>query len=268
MQVYSGYLTVVKVQYYLMLGLIVALLATGCGSPRPTATETLPATQLPLPTLPPAPTPLPQPTETPAPRISAVCTPLADHRIADLLLLYLTQPFIPPQGANRETGHHGLDFAYYHGGPTGGHIDGTVIESVLDAQVAGLGFNAVYGYYLVTETPAQQLPAQLIELYEMQPDQSLYVLYGHMQADAPFALGQPVGCGEFVGRVGDSGSRLFLTDPHLHIETRVGLSGQQLSEMDYYVAEASEAQQAEYIRWRTSDDFRLADPTYLLEYQP
>src|SRR5690606_25011668 len=104
------------------------------------------------------------------------------------------------------------------------------------------------------------------ELYQIQADQSLYVLYGHMQLEAPFALGKPLECGELVGHVGESGSRLFLTDPHLHIETRVGRSGQQLNAMAYYLADTTEEERQEYLRWRTSQDFRLENPSLLLNY--
>lgn len=163
MSMQKGYdLRQVRRQYYLIAGLIAVLLLGACGgrSPEPAPTlEVVPtATAVPAPTSEPQPTP----TET-AIALSPICSPLAEHEIATLLSLYLTQPFIPPQGANKETGHHGLDFAYYSGGPTGGHINGTPIQSMLDGVVAGMGYNAVYGYYLITETPFALLPAELAE---------------------------------------------------------------------------------------------------------
>lgn len=266
MSMQKGYdLRQVRRQYYLIAGLIAVLLLGACGgrSPEPAPTlEVVPtATAVPAPTSEPQPTP----TET-AIALSPICSPLAEHEIATLLSLYLTQPFIPPQGANKETGHHGLDFAYYSGGPTGGHINGTPIQSMLDGVVAGMGYNAVYGYYLITETPFALLPAELAEHYEAGADESLYMLYGHMQQPAPLAQGDTVTCGQVVSYVGNSGSQQFSSDPHLHIETRVGAAGQRLAETAYYTADATEAQKAEYLRWRTSDEFRLMDPTILLVY--
>lgn len=257
-------------QYYLMLGVIVSVWATGCSAarPKPVATEAE-LTAPPAATLAPALTPEPALSPTDAPvALSSICSPLAEHPISTLLSLYLTQPFIPPQGANKETGHHGLDFAYYHGGPTGGHIEGTPIQSVLDAVVVGSGYNAVYGYYVITETPFASLPAALAEHYEAAEGESLYLLYGHMQQAAPFALGDAVQCAGALGHVGNSGSQQFSSDPHLHLETRVGLAGQQLAEMAFYTSDVTDAQREEYVRWRTSDDFRLVDPRILLEFQP
>ncbi|MBX3047485.1 MAG: M23 family metallopeptidase [Anaerolineales bacterium] len=253
-------------QYYLIAGSIAVLLLGACGGRSPEPAPTLEATAPPA-TAAPTPTSEPQPTPTEtAITQSPICSPLAGHEIATLLSLYLTQPFIPPQGANKETGHHGLDFAYYSGGPTGGHINGTPIQSMLDGVVAGMGYNAVYGYYLIIETPFVLLPAELAEHYEAGADESLYMLYGHMQAAAPFAIGDVLACGQVVGQVGDSGSQQFTSDPHLHIETRVGAAGVRLAEMAYYTADVTEAQTAEYLRWRTSDEFRLMDPTILLVY--
>lgn len=264
MLIRCSYREVVRWQYYLMLGTIVCLLATGCGVTRPDPADVEPAPGLPpveLATL----APEPAPTETP-PQLSPICSPLAEHVISTLLDLYLTQPFILPLGANKETGHHGLDFAYYHGGPSGGHINGTPIQSVLDAVVVGMGYNAVYGYYVITETPFAYLPAELADLYEANTNESLYLLYAHMQSPALQGLEEQVQCAAVLGQVGDSGSRQFLTDPHLHLETRVGAAGQRLTPMAFYVADATEMQREEYMRWRTGDDFRLVDPTILLMY--
>lgn len=205
------------------------------------------------------------PTETPVP-LSSICSPLEGHEIADLINKYLTQPFIPPQGSNRETGHHGVDFAYYRGGPTGGHINGTPIQSVLNGYAAGLGFNPVYGNYLIVETPTKLLPADLIALYPMTEGQSLYLLYAHMQELAPFVMDEPLDCGQVIGLVGGSGDAFFVSDPHLHFETRVGPSGLRLSPMSYYDTSASEEEKEEYQRWRTSGTFQLFDPLILLNY--
>lgn len=255
----------VKPQCYLVSAVFVLWLAA-CSAPPPATATALPSATL-APTVTPSPVPSETPTATAIPR-SGICTPLAGHDIGTLLSLYMTQPFVPPAGANKETGHHGLDFAYYSGGPTGGHVNGTPVQSVLDGYVAGVGYNAVYGHYLVSETPLEQLPAGVAELYGMQANESLYLLYAHLQQPAPFAVGDGLACAQLLGHVGDSGDRFFVSDPHLHFETRVGAAGLRLGAMAYYTTVATEDEKAEYMRWRTGDEFRLADPSLLLTVAP
>jgi murein DD-endopeptidase MepM/ murein hydrolase activator NlpD len=219
---------------------------TETASPAPTATETL------------------QPTATPIP-LTPVCSPLTDHALTDLRN-YMTQPFIAPVGANKETGHHGVDFAYYRRDGVGPHIVGTPIQSVLNGTMAGLGYNPVYGNYLIIETRFEFLPVDLAALYEMQLGESLYILYAHMQDLAPFEIREPIDCRQVIGQVGGSGDPFFVTDPHLHLETRVGISGYFVEPMSFYDTQATEAEKAEYTKWRSSDFFRLLDPMLLLDY--
>jgi murein DD-endopeptidase MepM/ murein hydrolase activator NlpD len=192
---------------------------------------------------------------------------LLDHDLASLGN-YITQPLIIPQGQNQEQGHHGVDFAYYRRDGVGEHIEGTEIQSVLDGAVAGLGYANVYGNYIIIETPFGRLPAAAITDYELEAGQSLYLLYAHLQESAPFAVGDPVACADPLGLVGDSGDPYFVTDPHLHLETRAGAPGQILGPMNFYSTQASEAEKAEYIRWRSSGEFALLDPLVLLGLDP
>jgi murein DD-endopeptidase MepM/ murein hydrolase activator NlpD len=243
-----------------------ALLLAACGAAQPAV---LTPTFSPVP---PSETPSPQPTATATPEpsptpwpVSAVCSPLQDHALTDLRK-YMTQPFIPPVGENKETGHHGVDFAYYHRDGVGGHIDGTPIQSVMNGWMAGLGYNPVYGNYLVIETPADWMPADVAEIYGVDADQSLYLLYAHMQDLAPFEIHEPIDCGQVVGLVGNSGDPYFVSDPHLHFETRVGPADYFVEPMSFYDTQASEAEKAEYMKWRSSGFFELMDPMLLLDY--
>lgn len=223
---------------------------TASSTPAPSATATHPSTA----------------TQTPIP-ISAICSPLADHDLA-ILMNYMSQPLIPPLGANKEMGHHGVDFAYYRRDGVGGHIQGTPVQSVLDGVVAGIGYTTVYGNYLIVETRRLNLPVAVVGLYDLKLDQSLYLLYAHMQNPFEFALGQALACGAQIGEVGDSGDPFYSSDPHLHLETRSGPSGIQLAPMDYYNTQASEEEKAEWEFWRSSDTFTLLDPVLLLEASP
>lgn len=204
------------------------------------------------------------PSATPWP-LTDVCSPLQDHALTDLPK-YLTQPFIAPQGANKETGHHGVDFAYYRRDGVGEHIEGTPIQSVLNGFMAGLGYNLVYGNYLVIETPFEWLPADLAALYPISGGESLYLLYAHMQDLAPFEIHEPLDCRQVIGYVGGSGDPFFVSDPHLHIETRIGPADIFIEPMSYYDTLATEDEKTEYLYWRTSDTFRLFDPMILLDY--
>lgn len=181
---------------------------------------------------------------------------------------YLSQPLIPPPGANKEMGHHGVDFAYYRRDGVGGHIEGTPIQTVLDGVVAGLGYATVYGNYIIVETRQLNLPAMVIQLYGLDAGQSLYLLYAHMQAPAPFELGDKLACGAVIGNVGDSGDAYFVVEPHLHLETRAGPSDIQFAPMDYYNTQATEEEKAEWEFWRSSQTFTLLDPVLLLEAGP
>lgn len=221
---------------------------------------------------PPSPTPSPEPSLTPTPTLTPsptpqpltdICTPLFDHDLSQLPD-FLTQPFIPPLGANREQGHHGVDFAYYRRDGVGGHINGTPIQSVLDGRVAGLGYNPVYGNYLIVETSGEWLPRDVNSAYSIQSGQSLYLLYAHMQELAPLALGDPLACAQQVGLVGGTGDQYFVSDPHLHFETRVGPAGVIMAPMSYYTTSATEEEKAEYEYWRSSETFILFDPMLLL----
>lgn len=246
------------------LALFVLALLSACAAPAPTITASPSPTPSATASPEPSPTVSATASETPIP-LSRVCSPLQDHALADLSK-YLTQPLIPPQGENKETGHHGVDFAYYRRDGVGGHIEGTPIQSVLNGYMAGLGFNQVYGNYLIIETPSEWLPTDLAALYPVADGESLYLLYAHMQDLAPFEIHEPLDCGQVIGQVGDSGSTYFVSDPHLHLETRLGPAGIFIEPMAYYDTQASEEEKAEYLFWRTNETFRLFDPMLLLDY--
>lgn len=211
-----------------------------------------------------APTETLTPRETPIP-VSKLCSPLRDHAFVDLNK-YITQPFIPPQGANKELGHHGIDFGYYHRDGVGGPLEGNPIQSVLDGSMAGLGYNKVYGNYLIIETTYERLPAELAASFPIKSGESLYVLYAHMQDLAPFEFFEPLDCGQQIGQVGKSGDPQFVAEPHLHFEMRVGKSGIFVDPMAFYDTQASQEEKDEYVRWRSSDTFNLVDPMIFIKY--
>jgi murein DD-endopeptidase MepM/ murein hydrolase activator NlpD len=205
------------------------------------------------------------PSQTPIPE-TQICSPLRDHALVDLRK-YISQPFIAPLGENKEMGHHGVDFAYYHRDGVGGPLEGNPILSALDGNMAGLGYNAVYGNYLIIETPFERLPVGLATLLPIQPGESLYLLYAHMLDLAPFEIREPLDCGQQIGQVGESGRQPdMIAEPHLHFETRVGASGVFIEPMAFYDTQVTEAEKQEYIKWRSSGEFVPFDPMLLLDF--
>ncbi len=232
----------------------------------PPPSPTLPLTLVPTQTAGLAPTATRAPSETPIP-ISPICSPLEGNDLAILPQIIGGNSYIPPPSPSQwDGGHHGVDFAYYHGGSTGGNIDGTPIQSSLNGYVAAMGYAEIYGNYLIIETPAMQLPADLVALYPIGEEQSLYLLYAHMRDFSFFVMSEPVDCGQVIGYVGMSGGPEHIVQAHLHFETRVGPSGIRLEPMNYYTTAASEEDKAEYELWRKNETFQLYDPMILFNY--
>lgn len=239
---------------------LAACAAPAAPTPSPTLapTATQPPTATATATLTPSATPIP---------LSGLCSPLADHSF-QALLGYVAQPFIAPLGGNWDGGHHGMDFAYYtrnDEGGQGGFVEGVPIQSAFDGEVAGSGFASIYGNYVIVETPFERLPAETAALFSLQPGQSLYVLYAHMQQLSDYPVDSAVTCGSVIGHVGASGTEYFVVEPHLHFEVRSAPSGERVADMTYYDTQASEQQKAEYERWRNGQMFQLFDPQPLIE---
>jgi murein DD-endopeptidase MepM/ murein hydrolase activator NlpD len=269
--------------------LLAAFLISGCqdsvGTPTqtlPTSTPTRTATQTQTATLTPVPTALPPtPTETPIP--FQVCSPLEGETFETLPEILQVPLDIPPIG--KDEGHHGLDFAYYQRGDRGS-IEGIEIYAILSGQtVLTLEDVDPYGYTIVIETPLKQLPPSLQEtlLAAYQPipenlvyqgecpefsppehtgEMSVYHLYAHFEAPAPFQPGDPITCGEQLGTVGNTG---ISSNPHLHLETRLGPSGADFSSMAFYGPSYSEEQRANYCLWRMSGHYQLFEPSLIWE---
>jgi len=235
---------------------------SACSAPKMQATALPSSSASIMPSLTPETAATAVPSNTPIP-VTELCSPLLDHSFAELFD-YITQPFIAPLGENRETGHHGVDIAYFHRAGDGPHIEGTTIQSVLNGQVAGFGYNPVYGNYIILESAAQFLPDSVVSLYSIEEGQSIYQLFAHMEEPTSFVLGDNVECAMIVGRVSDSGDQFFVSDPHLHFEIRVGPADIQFGPMSFYDTLASEQEKAEYMFWRTDASFALHDPMLLI----
>jgi murein DD-endopeptidase MepM/ murein hydrolase activator NlpD len=253
-----------------------AALETRTPGPTITAIPTLTETATQIPTATPS-------TPTITPQAYEVCSPLEDETF-DSLPLILTNPLvIPPFG--QDTGHHGVDFAYYRRGDRES-IEGIEIYAILSGEtVLTLDDDIPYGYTLLIETPLSDLPEsiqnRLMAGYLPVPDDpnyrlncpdvrgptltgkfSVYHLYAHMEVRPSFTHGDPVQCGERLGTVGNSG---YSSNPHLHLETRLGPAGAEFRTMAHYEPTNTIEQISNYCLWRMSGHYQLFDPFILFE---
>lgn len=213
-----------------------------------------------------------------------ICSPLEEETLDTLSLIVVNPMVIPAFG--RDDGHHGVDFSYYRRGERES-IQGIEVYAVLSGKtVQTLEDNTPYGYAILVETPLSDLPRNLQEdlakLYQPVPENiqyqgecpqidppevteelSLYHLYAHLEQKPNFKPGDPVSCGTLLGTVGNTGRS---SNPHLHLETRLGPSGAAIGDMAFYETKYTEEQRADYCLWRMSGYYQLFDPFLLFEH--
>jgi len=241
--------------------------ANQTNTPEPTLTATLTATATPIPLTPTS-------TDTPF----KVCSPL-ENETFDSLLLIISKPLdIPSFG--QDTGHHGVDFGYFQREERES-IQGIEIYAILSGKVVlNLDDRYPYGYTILIETPLSQLPELLQERLmanylpvpedpgyrlncpEVTPpnlsgEYSVYHLYAHMETRPTTSRGDIIECGELLGTVGNTG---WSSNPHLHLETRLGPSGASFQTMALYQNNCTTEQMANYCLWRMSGYYQLFDP--------
>jgi murein DD-endopeptidase MepM/ murein hydrolase activator NlpD len=230
----------------------------------------------------------PTPTNTPLPTpvlLNQICSPLQDETLTDLSQI-ITQPFkMPPLGFDYD--HQGVDFSYYrHNGHIG--IQGLPVYSSLQGKViAVLNEKWVYGNAVIIETPIDQIPTAWLSLLHLpnieptvvpnprltcpvvtsDPNQnldtnkrSLYLLYAHFDQPPILKIGDQVQCGQQIGAVGNSGKS---TNPHLHVEARIGPSGAIFEGLAHYAANTSDTERHNYCVWRVTNLFQMIDPMSL-----
>lgn len=222
--------------------------------------------------------------------INRICSPLEGETLKSLSEI-ISQPFkMPPPGSDdRLKGHMGVDFSYYRRNERIG-IQGLPVFSSLEGKVIAVLKNGeVYGNAIIIETPLEQIPLNWISSLQLpapaptlEPPKiiltcpkipqsanlsldiskrSLYLLYAHLDKPPAMEIGDAVGCGQQIGAVGNTG---YSTNPHLHFEVRIGPSGAVFTEMDHYIASASEIARFNYCLWRVSNLFQLTNPMNLL----
>jgi murein DD-endopeptidase MepM/ murein hydrolase activator NlpD len=190
------------------------------------------------------------------------CSPLRDHALEELPGIISDGYHPPPMG--KDDRHQGVDFSYYRRGERLS-IEGVVIQSIYPGRVAAtLGSTFPFGNFVIVETLAAELPAELRERFSILEGESLYILYAHMLAAPSPALGEAIEACQEIGQVGKSGNAGVA---HLHLEMRHGPSGARFPAMAYYLAEHTAEERANYLLWATSGTFLHFDPMAVLNAQ-
>lgn len=262
------------------------LAATETSQPTSTSmvliSPTLKPTATPYPTL--TPTPFGAATQTVSALTGIMASPLQGVAASDLFNV-ISQPFIMPP-AGEDSGHHGVDFAYWDFKDVGA-IEGTPILSVFPGKVSSAytKIRNPYGYMVMVETPLSNLPQEIIDAIKLpeasstpanpsnrltcptgfadwwDPNtKSLYVLYGHLGDIPTVKLGQTVKMGDILGVVGNSGAS---SSPHLHLEMRIGPANATFASMGHYETTTTDQERHNYCSWRISGQFEIFDPMVL-----
>ncbi len=214
--------------------------------------------------------------------VGAIISPLQGIRISDLSNIISQQFIAPPPG--EDTGHHGVDFAYWQFGEKGS-IQGTPIIAVFGGKVSSVTSDKPpYGNMILIETPIQEISQSIIDKIKFSEQvsipagtekltcpteysnswnsesRSLYTLYGHLKESPSFSAGNIITQGEVLGNVGNSG---MSSAPHLHLEMRIGPSDAEFESIGHYSPSVSDLERHNYCVWRVSGVFRVFDPMVL-----
>jgi len=263
--------------------LVFVTLVSGCSAlqetavPATTALPVIRATETFTPTTTPPNTPTAAESIELAPE---VCSPLAGYALPELAGI-VVNPYHPPRLGSDDP-HQGVDLAQVD--PVNGiALTGMPVQAVLAGKVVGQAADRFpYGNMVMIETPldgavAASNPALMVPtpLPERLPPgaltcpdlnvsppaasdpRSFYILYGHMQNLPTVSLGDSVSCGQELGTIGESGNAL---NPHLHVEVRVGPSGQAFPSMAHYDPSADYEEMAAYCLWRGGGVYQTIDP--------
>jgi len=205
-------------------------------------------------------------TQTPTPvdskqPITSICSPLEFVALKDLPRV-VSDKYNPPP-IHSDDRHQGVDFAYYHWKDTG-RIEGSAARSLFPGVVAAsIRDSFPFGNLVIIETHGTDLPEVVQTEFGIQAGESLYVLYAHMDKNSPtVSLGEAVGGCQTVGYIGKTGNT---EAAHLHLETRIGLSGARFEVFSAFKETATAEEKKNYRRWRVSGDFLHFDPMRLLQ---
>ncbi len=224
---------------------------------------------------------LPTPTPTLTPTVS-ICSPLHGYS-QDQIPGLVSNPFNPPPPGS-DNPHAGVDLADRQPGSLIA-LAGRPVQAVLPGAAAAVVADRFpFGNALIVETPLSNLPPAWVAGLNLplpfkgpaphttltcpstglpifdSDQQSIYILYAHMQEKPQLRLDDTVACGQRIGLVGSSGNAL---NPHLHLEARVGPSGARFQSLSHYDNHATLAEMDAYCTWTVRGIFQVIDPLIL-----
>jgi murein DD-endopeptidase MepM/ murein hydrolase activator NlpD len=189
-----------------------------------------------------------------------LCSPLKGVRIQELRAILSDGYHPPPPGHDGR--HMGVDFAFYTNA-AGKQIEGFEANAILPGRAASVIFDRPpFGNAVILETRYEDVGAQEAEWLHITKQQSLYHLYAHLGNAPAVDPNNLVDCGQFLGRVGDSGAS---GNPHLHLETRYGPPGASFPVLAYDISASpqigvTEEEKTNYVAWETSGTYQHFDP--------
>lgn len=191
--------------------------------------------------------------------VPSICSPLAEHPLAELPEI-ISDPYHPPP-PGKDDRHQGVDYSYYRRGERLS-ILGAVVQSVFAGRVAAaIADSFPYGNLVIIETALSDLPVRLVDKLGMKSGESVYSLYAHLESTPQLGLGERVAACQPLGAVGKSGNAGV---PHLHLEMRIGPAARRFASMAYYSTETTQDERDNYELWRMSGEFRHFDPMLVL----
>jgi murein DD-endopeptidase MepM/ murein hydrolase activator NlpD len=218
------------------------------------------------------------------------CSPLKDIPYHDAPS-FVTNKYSPPEPGS-DNPHQGIDLSILDN-VMGIAVGGNTVQAMIDGQVAAIIIDRFpYGNAVIIEThidvlpepfpksspdptmilsprvnsltcPEEETSSKVNQIRNNSRDEkSLYLIYAHLELPPEFQIGDPVKCGQTIGKIGSSGNAI---NPHLHLEARVGPTGVWFSSMSHYNTDASLKEMANYCIWRTSGLFRPINPLLLFQ---
>ncbi len=189
-----------------------------------------------------------------------LCSPMKGVAISRLNSIISDGYHPPPKGTDGR--HWGVDFAFFSS-DTGRPIEGNDIDAILPGVVASVIFDRPpFGNMVMIETRYKDVSPEEAQWLNITESQSLYHLYAHMRSPAAVDPEYLVSCGQFLGKVGETGDS---TNPHLHLETRLGPPASSFPVMAYDITASpvigvTEEEKKNYTLWRMGDTFNAFDP--------
>jgi murein DD-endopeptidase MepM/ murein hydrolase activator NlpD len=272
--------------------LSIFLLIFLCGCTSAAATPAATDTAAPIFTLTASPTasqtPEPTATATSIPLIAQIVSPLRGIPLSDLNGITsnpftLKYPF--SEGPTDSPNHPAVDLGFYHYLSLNSDV-GFPIQAILPGNVVeALDNRYPYGNMILIETPLNRLSPEFITSLKIpepysdqeiktrstcqpdqtriqwsQTDQSIYVLYAHMQNPPVQKAGDEIKAGDLLGGIGASG-HAAVGGEHLHLEVRVGPSAAKFGVISDYLSSSTSEERYNYCIWALSEVFVPIDPS-------